>query len=1140
MQIVVLGMHRSGTSAVTRLINLMGAYVGPEQSLGAPASDNEKGFWERLDVKDLNEAVLTQLGRAWDDPLGLDLGAIEGTFHDEFLHAAGAIVGEMNEHGTWVMKDPRLCLVMPLWRRLIERPIFVHVFRPPLEVARSLRARNGFALAKGVALWEAYTVQALRSSAGFLRVAVDFRKLMAEPVAFVSDLHERLTSVGVPNLRLPAEEEVRAFVDDRLYHQRSDSGLEDGLLNGAQSRLAGAMSDGSIFDWPEPPDLSATAEAILLHERARSEFQVWSQNAERAQAELLTRVDELQSASEAQLRAYENERAEIIKTAKQLHLDYEMRSRSEERARTELLATVSDLQRASEMQLRAFEIERVELVRAAERLRLESERKKFAELEKAVEELRGRSEQQAQAFERERLVLNEVYQTAQTDLRLLRSWLRQLDDAHAANVNSWRWRIGHTVVSLVERLLLRRRSPLAIERMTSLLCQFQNWQNESLDARTASPASGWHPSASIATASAPMSPARIPSRLIAEVLAAKTAKPDVLVFPIIDWHFRIQRPQHIAKYLARLGYRVFYFTTTPESNYREPGYEILESPEPGVFICKLFHDGPPLSIYDRPMDGIARDSLLASALMMFDQCAVSCAASIVDLPFWRPLAEVLPGAALIYDCMDHHAGFSTHAPEMEEEERKLLSSADVVVTTSTWLSESVGKIAPNTIIRNGAEVALFANAVRREATEPSRRPRVGYVGTIAEWFDMALVVAAAKAYPAWDFVLVGSTHGCDLNLVKGIPNIDLLGERPYAEVPGHVASFDVCLIPFKLTELIRATNPVKVYEYLSAGKPVVATDLPELRALRDLVHVATSEEAFIGELEKAMAERDDAILATARSEWAASQDWAARAAAFDELIRGCFPRVSVVVLTYNNLSYTKACLDSLQNFTRYPNWELIVVDNASSDGTPEFLTNYAEKIPGARVILNDTNVGFAAGNNIGIREASGDYVVILNNDTFVTQGWLLGLVRHMVKDEKLGLVGPVTNNIGNEAKIDIHYANMAEMADAARAYTIRHPRLLMETRVVAFFCVVLRRKVIDEIGLLDERFGTGFFEDDDYCRRVAAAGYKVAIAEDVFVHHHLSATFGEMAAERRKELFERNRAIYEKKWGSWEPHKYRS
>ena len=116
---------------------------------------------------------------------------------------------------------------------------------------------------------------------------------------------------------------------------------------------------------------------------------------------------------------------------------------------------------------------------------------------------------------------------------------------------------------------------------------------------------------------------------------------------------------------------------------------------------------------------------------------------------------------------------------------------------------------------------------------------------------------------------------------------------------------------------------------------------------------------------------------------------------------------------------------------------------------------------------------------------------------------------------------------------------MRGMREAAAAYTRRHAGELLPIRTVAFFCVAMPRSTYETVGPLDPAFGVGFFEDDDYCRRVEAAGLGVACAEDVFVHHHLSASFDKLKAGKRQELFLRNKAIYEAKWGEWQPHRYR-
>ena len=249
--------------------------------------------------------------------------------------------------------------------------------------------------------------------------------------------------------------------------------------------------------------------------------------------------------------------------------------------------------------------------------------------------------------------------------------------------------------------------------------------------------------------------------------------------------------------------------------------------------------------------------------------------------------------------------------------------------------------------------------------------------------------------------------------------------------------------------------------------------------------------------------------------------------------------VSVIVVTYNNLAYTRQCLDSLERFSDWSGLEIIVVDNASHDGTPEFLREWAVQAASRQVILNPDNRGFAAANNQGLAAASGEYLILLNNDTCVTRGWVRGLLTHLRRDPEVGMVGPVTNNIGNEARIDSDYDDMAAMAAFAADYTARHAGRAFDLPTLAFFCVAMPRSTYERVGPLDEDFGIGFFEDDDYCRRVDAAGLRCVCAEDVFVHHQLSASFDLLKLDRRQALFERNKLIYEKKWGPWQPHTYR-
>ena len=335
-----------------------------------------------------------------------------------------------------------------------------------------------------------------------------------------------------------------------------------------------------------------------------------------------------------------------------------------------------------------------------------------------------------------------------------------------------------------------------------------------------------------------------------------------------------------------------------------------------------------------------------------------------------------------------------------------------------------------------------------------------------------------------------------------------------------------------------ATNPVKVYEYLSAGKPIVTVNLSEINEFNSLLYVANNKEQFIAAVSRVLTEPDSEDLIQRRKDFAKEQTWKNRAKAILDCVEYNLnePVVSVIVITYNNLKFTQSCLTSLENYSNYQNLEIIVVDNASVDGTQAFLENWVTVDSKRKLILNKDNRGFAAANNQGLSYATGEFLVLLNNDTYVTPGWLRTLMNHLKRDKTIGLIGPVTNNIGNEAKIDIVYKDMSEMLVKSAAYTRRHIGRKFTIRTAAFYCVMMSRTTFESVGTLDEAFGRGFFEDDDYCRRVERNGLRIVCVEDVFIHHHLSASFNKINDNERKKLFEDNKKKYETKWGKWEPH----
>jgi GT2 family glycosyltransferase/glycosyltransferase involved in cell wall biosynthesis len=612
---------------------------------------------------------------------------------------------------------------------------------------------------------------------------------------------------------------------------------------------------------------------------------------------------------------------------------------------------------------------------------------------------------------------------------------------------------------------------------------------------------------------------------------------DILVFPVVDWHDRFQRPQHLSVELGKMGVRVFYFANmfVPSLCVYEP--EIREVAQ-NVFWTKLPGSLHPPDIYADIPSELQVAAIVEGVQRIRDRFNGGTALSIVDYPFWAPVVRQVPNTVVLYDCMDAYASFGNAGRPARELEAEIVRAADIVVCSSQHLKNSMHEYGRDSIlVRNGVNVTHYE---KRPDTLAFGRGRsvAGYWGATAEWTDIELLVHAARELPEVDFVVIGEVMRIDVSELAALPNVHMVGEVPYSRLPSYLHAFDVCLLPYRICEYALASDPMKVWEYMSAGKPIVAVRFPEIERLKDLITLTSTPSQFVDGIRRGI-EENDPELEQRRIAYARENTWQRRAEELRKAVEPWYPKVSIIVLAYNQRWFTEVCLGSIERFTRYQNIEVVVVDNGSTDDTPQWLAHWTSTRPWTKVVRNEWNLGFPAGNNSGARVATGEYLVFLNNDTFVTDGWVGDLLAHFRRDRKLGLLGPVTNSSGNESVIRINYEDMERMAIEARAYTASHRGERTYPHVLHWFCVMLPRSIWQEVGELDEGFGLGTFEDDDYTYRVRAAGYETACAEDVFIHHHHSASFGRLPQAEYDELFARNRRYFESKWGQWQAPVFR-
>jgi len=253
----------------------------------------------------------------------------------------------------------------------------------------------------------------------------------------------------------------------------------------------------------------------------------------------------------------------------------------------------------------------------------------------------------------------------------------------------------------------------------------------------------------------------------------------------------------------------------------------------------------------------------------------------IILPHYASLLDSIRGKGIVYYVVDEYSSLPDVDVEMiREMEKRVLEKADVVFVVSEELLERKSKLNANTFLSpHGVDTSHFHKSMDDDTPVPAdvrsiRKPVVGFVGLIEKWVDLKLVEYLARARPDLSFVLIGRVVQ-NITGFRDIPNVHFLGQRGYETIPGYVKHFDVCLIPFELNDVIRSSNPLKLKEYLAAGKPVVSVAIREVEKYKDLAYISNNYEEFLRHIERAL-EEDSPQKRTARVEAMEKESWTAK------------------------------------------------------------------------------------------------------------------------------------------------------------------------------------------------------------------------------------------------------------------------
>ena len=231
-------------------------------------------------------------------------------------------------------------------------------------------------------------------------------------------------------------------------------------------------------------------------------------------------------------------------------------------------------------------------------------------------------------------------------------------------------------------------------------------------------------------------------------------------------------------------------------------------------------------------------------------------------------------------------------------------------------------------------------------------------------------------------------------------------------------------------------------------------------------------------------------------------------------------RCDIIIPVWNQLEFTRECIESIRKNTSRVDYGLIIIDNASDERTSSYLESL--KGPNVSLVRNEKNMGFVKAANRGMTVSSAHFLCILNNDTIVTKDWLTIMINVASSSPDIGIVNPSSNNLGQRPGDN---ESIESFAEGLRPLSDK----FIELGSAVGFCMLIKRAVIERIGYFDEVYGMGNFEDTDFSRRAIKEGYKCVRACGAYVHHREGASFARLNG--RDENFRRNREIYEFRWG---------
>lgn len=360
-----------------------------------------------------------------------------------------------------------------------------------------------------------------------------------------------------------------------------------------------------------------------------------------------------------------------------------------------------------------------------------------------------------------------------------------------------------------------------------------------------------------------------------DILKKNKNKPIIMFYPLLDWNVPLfQRPQHIALNLSREGF--LYFYCTPNWRYDNDVNGFIRISDSGYLTNKF------KLLYELNKRKIIH--LYSSDFLNGPE--------VIE-------REIKRDNIILYEYVDemHEAVAMTKIPENIIAKHKMILEDErcaVIVTADKLYKQVLKSRSKNcALATNGVDYAHFSQKFSFTETPDiikplleKKKPIVGYIGALASWFDYELIIKVAHERPEYEILLIGWPFDESINSysLDELPNINIIGPIPYKELPKYVVWFDVATIPFKINEITESTSPIKLFEYMAMGHPIVTTGMPECRKYKSVL-IGENHDDFVAKLDKALTLKKDQSYKDVLKREALENTWEAKAKTIAELLR---------------------------------------------------------------------------------------------------------------------------------------------------------------------------------------------------------------------------------------------------------------